>query len=507
MRDIEAIGEPWEVDCSGEIFQTTMDDLAVRIADGSLLRIDRVRRADLRWIEAGKVPDLVEFFNKKDASQPPAPTIRTYHKEVLGAPRPQVFTNSTPSPAGTQCSMHPDAPAVYRCDACLNLFCRSCPTGYGSSVKICPFCGAMCRALSEQQSSAAPAISADNARFGIADVGRAFAFPFKFKLSFLFGSILFAFFSIGRGAAGFGGMSMVAGSTVCLLGANMLTFGVLNTTINNLIQGKPENGFMPPFEDFSIWDDVVHPFFLSVGVYAVSFGPVVIVLIAALYFNANPTPKDVVTPAPPVGLESEISGTANTVEQGIELRDLVNAADKAQQKRVDAIEKGEVPVANEYEKPAAQADLASAPPISKTEGDPFTEAAPSEYFFGGSRVVLALAALAFIWGLLFFPAACAVAGYTGSFAATMNAGVGLDTIKRLGSPYALTVGVGIVLLGASVAASSFFSLTFSAVDLPGIGNIPATILNGCVSFYLWIVWSYVLGYMLNRGADKLELSR
>ena len=55
----------------------------------------------------------------------------------------------------------------------------------------------------------------------------------------------------------------------------------------------------------------------------------------------------------------------------------------------------------------------------------------------------------FVWGLFFFPAACAVAGYTRSFMAAINPLVGLDTIKRLGLDYINLLFMGLLLLIAS----------------------------------------------------------
>ena len=76
--------ETWEVEAGGQTFSTSFDELQSWIADGSVLRMDRVRRGNLRWIEAGKVPALIEFFNAKEATEPPAPAITATTTEILG---------------------------------------------------------------------------------------------------------------------------------------------------------------------------------------------------------------------------------------------------------------------------------------------------------------------------------------------------------------------------------------------------------------------------------------
>ena len=45
--------------------------------------------------------------------------------------------------------------------------------------------------------------------FGLSDFGEALKYPFKFKTSLIFGSLMFAFFSVGQGAAGLGGAFMI----------------------------------------------------------------------------------------------------------------------------------------------------------------------------------------------------------------------------------------------------------------------------------------------------------
>ncbi|MEQ1643414.1 MAG: hypothetical protein ABL959_08245, partial [Pyrinomonadaceae bacterium] len=141
MENLESTTEVWQVEAGGNIYDTNFDEMKLWIAEGSLLRIDRVRKGNLRWIEAGKVPTLLEFFNAKDAAEPIAPTITTSKTEVLGvSSTANTFVNAPPpvKPEGGElCAVHTDAPAKYLCDTCANFFCKACPSSYGSSVKIC----------------------------------------------------------------------------------------------------------------------------------------------------------------------------------------------------------------------------------------------------------------------------------------------------------------------------------------------------------------------------------
>src|SRR5437762_10666853 len=98
MDNIDTRTESSQVETGGRVLDTDLNEMTAWIADGSLLRIDRVRKSNLRWIEAGKVPQLVEFFNAKDASDPIMPLVTTTRTETLGVAEPtQEFENGPPT--------------------------------------------------------------------------------------------------------------------------------------------------------------------------------------------------------------------------------------------------------------------------------------------------------------------------------------------------------------------------------------------------------------------------
>ena len=95
---------------------------------------------------------------------------------------------------------HPDRRHLYL-SGCSKEFCKACPRTY-SSVRICPECGSMCRSVKETAAAtkkAGIAALADGP-FGLADLGRAFAHPFAFKSSLLFGGLMFMFYTLGQSA-------------------------------------------------------------------------------------------------------------------------------------------------------------------------------------------------------------------------------------------------------------------------------------------------------------------
>ncbi len=538
MENIDSNPEQWQVEAGGNIYDTSFDEMKLWIAEGSLLRIDRVRKGNLRWIEAGKVPTLLEFFNAKDAAEPIAPTITTSKTEVLGVSETaNTFVNAPPpvKPEGGElCAVHTDAPAAFLCDTCANFFCKACPSSYGSSVKICPFCGAMCSPVervvkvhAEREFRARAATEG----FGFGDFANALAHPFKFKVSLFFGALMFALFSFGQTAASIGGIFLLAAALFCFMFANMLTFGILGNVADNFSQGNLDENFMPSFDDFSIWDDIVHPFFLSIGVYISSFGPLILVMLVAFFMVINSVRSEMNTVQTKAArsVSREMPLAANAAKQSERVREILEKDRLQQQQRIEAIESGEVPDPSLMERSAvADADafngdteaiVAEANEMigqhrkaqleSAIGPSPETKAKEQEAMIkevlSKGLVLLLLLAVALLWGLFYFPAACTVAGYTRSFMATVNPLVGLDTIKRLRFDYVKLLAMSLALAVMSGIIGGVLSAIFNAFDLPTVGNIPAYFIGAFFTFYFSVVFSCLIGYMLFKAADRLEL--
>ncbi len=65
--ETEVVQETWEVEVGGQIYHAVYSELPDWIAEGSLQPGDLVRKGNLRWIEAGKVPGLMPLFNARAA--------------------------------------------------------------------------------------------------------------------------------------------------------------------------------------------------------------------------------------------------------------------------------------------------------------------------------------------------------------------------------------------------------------------------------------------------------
>ena len=534
IEEPSQISETWQVETGGNVADTSFAELTSMIAEGALLRIDRVRKGNLRWIEAGRVPSLVAVFNAKDNGEPPTPVVTTTRLGPTTLPGDHAGNpaNFSPSTANAEpvCSVHSDVRAAYICDTCGNQFCKSCPSSYGGTVKICPFCGAMCKPfelVQQARKQTATYTAAIGEGFGISDFGRALAYPFKFTTSLIMGALMFALFSLGEGAGGFGGFVMLGAALTCFLLSNTLRFGVLANTVENFSQGKITENFMPSFDDFSLWDDVIHPFFLYIGVCIASFGPLIAVGLVAFFMVAGTVGKEM------NGVQSDAARTvvpdlpyaANAARQSESVKELLGKDANVQKQRVESINNGQAPAGENYnradgiedteasvqranqliqqqQKAQAEAVVGKTPETKAEE-----QAELIKQILGYGALFLGIGGVCLLWSLFYFPAACAVAGYTRSFTATLNLSVGFDTIRRLGLDYVKILLMCLVIALMSVAVSVVLSAVFVAFDLPSVGNLPARFVGSIFGFYFSVVFSCILGFALYKAGDRLKLYR
>ncbi|MBS1797684.1 MAG: hypothetical protein JSS81_27930 [Acidobacteria bacterium] len=566
--------EIWQIDIGGQIYEANFEVLTQWIYEGSLLPQDMVKRGNLRWIEARKVPALLKFFNAKEQGLPPpvvtstaggqptgepaahqtqnfvppSPTVANPYQTTITEPaapyqpshnpfdqpppvhnfennnwqepawqQNQQAANFAPPPAASPdfCSMHPEEPASFLCETCGNGFCKVCPKSFGGTVKICPFCGAMCKSVKEfkEKSQQAYQFQHDISEgFGFGDFFNALAYPFKYKTSLFFGALMFMFFSLGQSAAGTGSIFLVGAAIICWMLSNMLTFGVLANTVDNFSQGKIGGNFMPSFDDFSLWDDVVHPFFLSIGVYLVSFGLLAAIIIGSIFYTIKTvssqigsmqqdeqsrflTDKDSpIKDNPSLQKQKDLYGDGNMPDEDRMRKAESRSYDEEKEfKRLNDM-------IQEQRKKQLESGLGKTPETKQKEMQQM-----AMNLLKMAVPVLILGFLAFLWGVFYYPAACCVAGYTRSFWATINPTVGLETIKLLGVDYlklwlmtfALSIIGGIV--------GFIIGLILSPFNMPTFGNVPATAITSFIGFYFAVVFAVVVGFALYKNSEKLKL--
>lgn len=543
----------WQVDVNGTIYEAPFDELGEWIGVGSLHPMDKVRKGNLRWIEARRVPSLIPFFNAKEKGLPmPIVVSETVSTPVIAAADKSMTIDRSQPSAGIdliettsatqfpsesdpkRCVSHPEIESMFLCESCCKGFCKACTRSYGSSVRLCPLCGEMCVLRKDAESSMQLAsVNAEmlDQGFGSGDFLASLAYPFRFKTSLFFGAVMFALFSLGRSASALGGMFMFVAALFCVMLSNMLTFGVLANTIDNFVQGKLNENFMPDFEDFSLWDDVIHPFFLSIGAYLSSFGPFAVTAIVGFYLVVNSLSSQADT------FKSEMEKIPGTdvyagrhlAEQSGDVKEVLNGIQKKQADRISAMTEmadnnSNTEVENTTDGSAVDEDArqqeelwAQATDARKKQLESVIGKTPEtrdaeqagmiRAFFGLAAPIVAVGFVTFLWGLLLFPASCAVAGYTRSFIATINPLIALDTIKRLGFTYVKILLMGLALSIGMILAGSVLTAIFSPFDLPGMGNIPAKFIGSIFGFYLSVTFSCVIGFALFKSSGKLQLLR
>src|SRR5687767_1424489 len=216
------LDEIWQVEVRGQIYEARFAEFATWIEEGSLQPLDKVRKGQLRWIEARRVPALAPLFEAKQYGLPipkiegtsqaqpaEAPEISPAVVSVISEPiQHSISEPAAPDPViivrkdfdPNFCKVHTDAPASFVCDGCAGTYCKACPNSYGSSVRICPDCGSMCRPVGEikaKEERTAARTAAISSGFGSQDFFNALAHPFNFKVALIVGGLMFAFFSIG----------------------------------------------------------------------------------------------------------------------------------------------------------------------------------------------------------------------------------------------------------------------------------------------------------------------
>ncbi|MEP6903315.1 MAG: hypothetical protein ABJA66_16425 [Actinomycetota bacterium] len=560
--------EVWQIDVGGQIYEANFEIVTQWIFEGSLLPQDLVKRGNLRWIEAKKVPALLNFFNAKAQGMPPPvfasttngqssienqttqtqnfapPPFNQYQtttnqlpennfqespnpfdvphpnqnfnspdnwQDPSFAPQPQ---NHNQSPTLDFCSMHPDAPSVFICETCANGFCPACPKSYGGTVKICPFCGAMCKPVAELKQKTQEAFQYEkdlSKGFGFEDFFNALAYPFKFKTSLFFGAIMFMFFTLGQGAASMGSIFMVAAALFCWMMANTLTFGVLANTVENFSQGKVGGNFMPSFDDFSLWDDVVHPFFLCLAVYIVSFGLFVAIIVGGIWYTFKSATSLIPNEAaqtkiltdkdspfrknPSIQKQKDLYGDGEMPDESRVVKSQSNSSydEEKEFKRLNDM-------INEQRKKQLESGLGKMPETQQQQMQEMIQ-----NFLKMAIPFLFVLFLAFLWGIFYLPAACCVAGYTRSFVATLNPTIGLETIKILGWDYVKLWLMGFLIVVASVIIGFVLGAIFIAFDMPTFGNLPVKAIGALFAFYFSVVFSVAMGFALYKNTDKLNL--
>lgn len=486
---MSAQGEIWRVSTVEGTFEADLDTLKQWIVEGCVLPTDKVSKGTHNWIEAGRAPMLRAAFNGEvgSATVVVATTDAATQQPQVSVSEPEVgeSTEAASFEAETHtqhadlstvladshgCHNHPEVAAKFICRVCAETFCPECPKFIGSSaVPLCPLCGDLCRLIGQERARFQRR-EFQSTGFGFADFGRALRYPFQHKIALVFGALLYGFLLI----AGFRGQIV----------AWVLMFGCIVQVINQVAWGKLDRSFLPDFSAFSLYDDLVVPIGLGIGIFIVTWGPAI--AIALIFFfgviggAGGPTmtaPQQPADSGPNYGV---------LMDPNADPEKLAAENEKLNQLRPGA------EINREVEK-------------SKAENEATANLRWAASFLRMGLLLLPFFLLSVAWGFFYYPMALTVAGYTEHFGSVVNPLVGLDTIKRMRGTYFKAFGMVALIRIAGLVTSIIVAIVLAPFNMPFFGNLPANFVDGAVTFYLYLVIACLLGLALHKCADRLDI--
>jgi hypothetical protein len=499
---MSAQAEIWRVDTPEGIFEADLETLKQWISEGAVIATDKVAKGTLNWIEAGKAPMLRTAFNNKAAGMPytpPAPAPPGTKTEVppstsfsdppqappsddassfesehtsshTAAEEPYVAARAT----SNTCQNHPSIPAYYICRVCAATFCENCPRVV-NRTHICPACGDLCKPFAEERNKVMrQQLQVEG--FGFSDFGRALKYPFQHKVALLCGALLYGLLLLG----GFKGQIV----------AYVVLFGCISHVISQVAWGRLHRSFMPDFSAFNLWDDFAVPLGLGIGIIIVTWGPIIVLVLALAFGVVNSAPKP----------SSFVAGAEHSEAQPVNEEDLSVLTDP----EADPNKLKEANDKLNKTRPGAQ--ISQAAEESRERSDPMANFRMLLPYLGAGILFVLLFLIFLAWGIFYYPMALTVAGYTQSFGSVINPLVGLDTIRRMGATYFKAFGMVILLqIGSGIVGIIVAIITYP-LALPFIGNLPGTFLEGSAAFYFNLVIACVLGLSLFKCADRLGIA-
>ena len=498
--------EVWQVMTAEGVFDADLQTLKQWVVEGAVHPTDKVRKGNLKWIDAGRAPMLRRVFTGEERPAPldPSPDVSTaaQHSPVAVMPvanaQPQAVSSNAytqavaqtqtaapfaparqeqefggAKPLDSSCHFHPFEEAKLVCRACQTTMCRACPKQVGtSSVFLCPSCGGFCdplkpiverQALYEFQGSG----------FGFADFAQALRYPFKHFASLLGGALLYGFLML----AGLRGQLIAWG----------IIYGCITLVINRVAYGRLDRDFMPDFGEFSVWDDVVRPAFLGLGITLVTLGPLLL-LVAALVFGwlggAREKVPDFTQPRQALEQpdEADAPGGVATAEGEAARKD-------SRQRALEQLQK-------QIEQQSAKA---------RPQEEESTLLTVFRELMAQAGLIVLLALLSLAWAVFYHPMALLVAGWTESFKSTINPLVGLDTMRHMGLNYFKAFLMYLAVQAAGLVIQVVVALVTAPFNLPFLGNLPGKFVGGVFTFYTSLVIACVLGLALFKSAERFGI--
>ena len=151
----ETYRETWNIMVLDRLYEADFDELRAWIDEGAVTADDMVQRGNLRWLSAGRVPELASLFAKDFEMAPVSDGFELFQLERNGFTEAELnamevassefaeLSDETTKPndgkvsAGeiNHCALHSDRSIVFAWNICGSPFCSSCPSRYGNVWK------------------------------------------------------------------------------------------------------------------------------------------------------------------------------------------------------------------------------------------------------------------------------------------------------------------------------------------------------------------------------------
>jgi hypothetical protein len=479
----------WRVSTHEGVFETDLETLRQWITEGSVLPTDKVSKGNLSWIEAGRAPMLKNAFEgERTPPATPAPmAVAESTSYDIAEPEPgddgfsrddaelPVSQFQDPASFPLWCHNHPQVTPQHICPECGTVVCDSC-IKFLRGVPSCPNCEGFCKPYAEVKGRV-ELVELQRSGFGFQDFLRALRYPLQHKVALACLALVY-------------GVLLLAGLRGRMI-AFVIVFGCMSHVINQVAWGGLNRSFMPDYSAFEFWDDLAVPIFLGLGITIVTWGPVILLILALFFGVLNAGPKVLALGAPP----------AESSQQTVSPADLAPLTDpNADPKQLEK--------ANEkLDRLRPGSELAQEAEQSKKEAsDPHPGLSLLLPMLGAGALLAMLLVIGTVWAIFYYPMALAVAGYTQSVGAVLNPLVGLDTIRRMGSTYFKAFGMVLLIQVISLFVGLVIATITAPLALPFVGNLPATFIDGGIAFYFNLVIACLLGLSLFKCGDRLGIN-
>ena len=508
----------WNVQVEGRVYEAGFTELIEWIEEGAVTSDDLIQKGRLRWLSAGRVPELSPYFSKSAAVS------KANDDEFLGQLERNGMTESElrqamePASSGNGgfhstssgseraldheamkfCSVHPSAPTAFVCNICQHSFCSLCPNRF-SSVRLCPSCGGVCTNYEELLESGVSARGALNKPYArkaiesahkiddatgklrIRDFVRALIYPFAHPVDLAICSAFLIVCVLGMSLFLTGGLA----TTIAAIFSGLMTVGfgfdILSRISSNIEHGDRSKGFLPKRLYIDSADKLLYRLSRAGAAFFSTFGLFIILLSLAAGYAWQRNAESVAM------TESAVEAARNSVDNLAR----TNPALATRSRLSFVLNDGQRNLMN----PAAgYAYMANDIPIEKIV---MSFMRLSVYFLSPIFILLVL-------GFVQLPASCASALQNRSIKDVLNPLRAVQQMRHLGFEYVklVLVLISFVAAGSILMWATLFNL--GEFISPLTGALIAVALLGIFWAIAWSAFSYTLALTLYRRTTFLE---